>query len=166
MVILQQFTINQLQVLLDNNQRHKVDEFLIPKNEDIAPSFLLEFAIDKLTQHSNNAFWWTPRFIVVDKLIVGMCGFKNIPVDNSVEIGYGIIPSQQKQGFATHAVKLLLKEAFSKFEIKTVFAHTAISNHPSQRVLEKNGFIKQGSKIDIDDGDVFIWRKHKINKGS
>ncbi|MGB3638633.1 MAG: GNAT family N-acetyltransferase [Rivularia sp. (in: cyanobacteria)] len=52
--------------------------------------------------------------MLVNKLIVGMCGFKNLPENNgSVEIGYGIIPSQQKRGFATHAVELLTKEAFT-----------------------------------------------------
>lgn len=162
MVILQKSTIHQLTVLLNENEHDKVNEFIIPKNEDIAPNFLLEFAIEKLNQDSNNAFWWTPRLIVVDKLIVGMCGFKNIPeVDGSVEIGYGIIPSQQKQGFATHAVELLLKEAYSKIEIQSVVAHTVLSNKTSQRVLEKNGFIKQGSKIDSDGNEVFIWRKWK-----
>jgi RimJ/RimL family protein N-acetyltransferase len=153
MLTLQKSTIHQLTVLLNKNEYEK--------NEQIAPSFLLEFSIDKLTQDSNNAFWWTPRLIVVHKLIVGMCGFKNIPVDNSVEIGYGIIPSQQKQGFATHAVELLLKEAFSKIEIKSVVAHTVLSNKASQRVLEKNSFIKEGSKIDSDGDEVFIWRKRK-----
>ena len=154
MITLQKSTINQLTTLLNQNK--------IPQNEEIAPSFLLEFAIDKLKQDSNNAFWWTPRLIVVNELIVGMCGFKNIPeVDGSVEIGYGIIPSQQKQGFATCAVELLIKEAFSGGEIKTVIAHTVLSNYSSQRVLEKNGFIKEGSKIDADDDQVLIWRKSK-----
>ncbi|MGB3655765.1 MAG: hypothetical protein WBA41_31765 [Rivularia sp. (in: cyanobacteria)] len=59
MVILQKSTVGQLTVLLNKNEHEK--------NEDIAPNFLLEFAIDKLKQDSNNAFWWTPRLIVVNK---------------------------------------------------------------------------------------------------
>jgi len=162
MLILEKSNIQQLTALLNHQQ---INEFRIPQNEEIAPSFLLEFAISKLTEEPEHYFWWTPRLIVVDKLIVGMCGFKNRPdVNGSIETGYGIIPSQQKQGFATRAVELLLKEAFSTVEIQTVFAHTALSNYPSQRVLEKNGFIKEGSKIDSDDGEVLIWRQWKRNR--
>ena len=151
--------IQQLTALLNNQQ---IDKFRIPQNEEIAPSFLLEFAIDKLKLDSDNSFWWSPRLIVVDKLIVGMCGFKNLPQkDDSVEIGYGIIPSQQSKGFATRAVEVLLTQAFSQIGIKSVIAHTTFSNHPSQKVLQKNGFIKQGSTMNTDDGELLIWQKYK-----
>mgnify|MGYP001791699014 FL=1 len=159
MLILQKSTLLQLTALLNNQQIHK---FIIPQKEEIAPSFLLEFAIDKLTKEPDNHFWWSPRLIVVDKLIVGMCGFKNLPnEDNSVEIGYGVIPSQQSKGFATSAVEVLLNEAFSQIEIKSVIAHTVSSNNPSHKVLQKNGFIQQGSKIDTDDGELLIWQKFR-----
>ncbi|MEL6462894.1 MAG: GNAT family protein [Cyanobacteria bacterium J06641_2] len=158
MLILQKSNIQQLTALLNKQQ---INEFIIPQNEEIAPSFLLEFVIDKLTKEPDNYFWWTPRLIVVDKLIVGMCGFKNIPKDDSVEIGYGVIPSQQRKGFATRAVEVLLKEAFSQIEIKSVIAETAFSNYPSQKVLQKNEFVQQGSKIDLDDGELIIWQKYK-----
>ena len=159
MLTLQNSTIQQLAALLN---QHDINELIIPQNEEIAPSFLLEFAIDKLTKEPDNYFWWTPRLIVVDKLIVGMCGFKNIPKeDDSVEIGYGVIPSQQRKGFATRAVEVLLTEAFSQMEIKSVIAHTALSNYPSQKILQKNEFIQQGSKIDLDDGELLIWQRYR-----
>ena len=163
MLVLEKSKTKQLTALLNHQQ---INGFLISQNEEIAPSFLLEFAIDKLTKEPDNYFWWSPRLIVVDKLIVGMCGFKNIPKeDNSVEIGYGIIPSEQRKGFATRAVEILLKEAFSqievKIEVKSVIAHTVSSNYLSQKVLQKNGFIQQGSKIDADDGELLIWKKYK-----
>ncbi|MDY6898198.1 MAG: GNAT family N-acetyltransferase, partial [Cyanobacteriota bacterium] len=117
---------------------------------------------DKLTKEPDNYFWWSPRLIVVDKLIVGMCGFKNRPKeDNSVEIGYGIIPSQQRKGFATRAVELLVIEAFSQIGINSVIAHTDLSNYPSQKVLQKNGFIKQGSTINTNDGELLVWQRYR-----
>ena len=45
----------------------------------------------------------------------------------------------------------MLKEAFSQIEVKWVITHTALSNYPSQKILQKNEFIQQGSKIDSDD---------------
>jgi RimJ/RimL family protein N-acetyltransferase len=159
MLILHQSTLQQLTALLNHQQ---INEFIIPQNEEIAPSFLLQFAIDKLKEDDCNAFWWSPRLIVVNKLIVGICGFKSPPQeDNSVEIGYGVIPSQQRKGFATGAVQVLLKEAFSQIEVKSVIAHTALSNYPSQKILQKNGFIQQGSKIDSDDGELLTWQNYR-----
>lgn len=147
MVILQQSTIQQLTALLDAGKPIKLSEF-DPQDEEIAPRFLLELAISQLSQDPMNHFWWSPRLIGVDGRIVGMSGFKGPPtLDGYVEIGYGVVASEQGRGFATEAVKLLLKEAFSIAEIQVVIAHTAPSNSVSQRVLEKNGFSRAGSKV-------------------
>ena len=87
-------------------------------------------------------------------------GFKSLPDSNeSVEIGYGIVPSQQGQGFATQAVDLLVKEEFSKAEIQMIVAYTVQMNSASGRVLEKNQFTRDGSKIDPEDGEVWVWRR-------
>ncbi len=40
-----------------------------------------------------------------------------------------------------------------------IVAYTIPSNSASWRVLEKNQFVKDGSKIDSEDGEVLIWRK-------
>lgn len=63
MLILQKSTIQQLIALINH---HEINELIIPK----APSFLLQFAIDKLKQDSNNAFWWTTSHCKL------MCGFE------------------------------------------------------------------------------------------
>jgi RimJ/RimL family protein N-acetyltransferase len=159
MVILQQATLQQLTTLLDADNAIKLNEFIIPQ-EEIAPRFLLEFAVEQLSLEPTNHFWRSPRLIVVNKQIVGMCSFKSSPtVDGKVEIGYGVIPSQQKRGIATEAVQLLLEEAFSIIEIKVVIAHTDPLNRSSQRVLEKNEFSRVGSKVDPEDGEVWLWQK-------
>ena len=68
-----------------------------------------------------------------------MIGFKSPPDSNeSVEIGYGIVPYQQGQGFATQAVDLLVKEGFSKTKIQTIVAYTVPMDSASGRILEKN----------------------------
>ena len=162
MLILREANIEQLTALLDRSKHPKINEFFTPKDEDVAPPFLLEFAINKLHQDYDNAFWWSPRLIVVDALIVGMGGFKSVPDSNgSVEIGYGIVPSQQRNGFATQAVALILEESFSCSQIQTVVALTSPSNRASWRVLEKNSFVREGSKDDPDDGELWIWRKSR-----
>jgi RimJ/RimL family protein N-acetyltransferase len=67
--------------------------------------------------------------------------------------------SQQNQGFATQAIDLLVREGFLKTEIQRIVSYTKLLNLASCRVLEKNQFIKNGSKIDPDDGEVWIWQR-------
>jgi RimJ/RimL family protein N-acetyltransferase len=168
MLILHQATSRQLSALLDRPERSEIDGLLLPKSEEIAPRFWVEFVNDQLSQDPRNSFWWSPRSIVVDslaeglcqRLIVGMIGFKSPPDSNgSVEIGYGIVPSQQGQGFATQAVDLLVKEGFSQAEIQTIVACTVPMNSASGRVLEKNQFMRNGNKIDPEDGKVWVWQR-------
>ena len=162
MVVLVPAEIHHLKALLETSKHNKIDEFILITDEEVAPKFLLEFAIDKLIKDPVNSFWWTPRLIVVEQQIVGTIGFNSIPKlenDYSIEIGYKIVPSQRRKGFATEAVKLILEEAFSVSKIQTVVACTRPSNQPSQRVLEKNGFIKEKSKIDLEDGEIWVWEK-------
>ncbi len=160
MVILYQVTSLQLSTLLEGSKCIKIDGLLLPQNEEIAPRFLLEFVSDRLNQDPENHFWWLPRLIVVNRLIVGMISFKNPPDSNgSVEIGYGIVPSQQRHGFATQAVNLLVKEGFSRSEIHMIVAYTATSNLASWRVLEKNQFVKDKRTINRENEEVLFWRK-------
>jgi RimJ/RimL family protein N-acetyltransferase len=69
------------------------------------------------------------------------------------------VPSQQGHGFATQAVDLLVKEGFSKTEIQIIVAYTVPMNSASGRVLEKNQFMRGRSKIDPEDGEVWVWRR-------
>lgn len=166
MVILYQATSSQLSTLLEESKCLEIDGLLLPKGEEIAPRFLLEFANNQLNQDPENYFWSSPRLIVVDRLIVGMISFKNSPdLNGSVEIGYGIVPSQQRHGFATQAVKLLVKQGFSKSEIKMIMAYTSTSNLASQKVLSKNQFVKDKSTVNQEHEEVIAWRKMRsINR--
>jgi RimJ/RimL family protein N-acetyltransferase len=157
---LHQATYHQLSALLEQPECSQLDELLLPEREEIAPRFLIEFLHNQLSQDPRNLFWWSPRLVVVDRLVVGTISFKNPPDSKgSVEIGYGIVASQQGQGFATQAVNLLVKEGFSRSEIETIVASTVSVPSASGRVLDKNQFVRDGSKIDPDDGEVWIWRR-------
>jgi RimJ/RimL family protein N-acetyltransferase len=158
MLILHQATSHQLSALLDRPERSDIDGLLLPQSEEICPRFWLEFVNDRLSQDPKNCFWWSPRLISIHLLIVGAIGFKSPPdSDGSVEIGYGVVPSQQGQGFATQAVDLLVKEGFSQAEIQKIVAYTVPMNSASGRVLAKNQFMRDGSKIDPEDGEVWAW---------
>jgi RimJ/RimL family protein N-acetyltransferase len=157
-----------LSILIEHLDRTEIDGFLFPNGEEIMPLFWMEIVNQKLIDDSKNFFWWSPRLMIIDApgtianqaYVIGACGFKALPDETgSVEIGYGVIPSQQEKGFATQAVDLLVKECFSRPEIETIVACTLPVKSASGRVLAKNNFVKDGSKIDPEDGEVWVWKR-------
>lgn len=60
------------------------------------------------------------------------------------EIGYWIIPDEQRKGYATEAAGLVVKHAFHDQGLYKLIARTFADNEASQRVLEKHGFEQEG----------------------
>jgi RimJ/RimL family protein N-acetyltransferase len=98
--------------------------------------------------------------IVADREVVGLCGYKHRPsVDGAVDIGYSISASRRRRAHATSAVAAIIASAQADPRISYIIAETAIDNHPSQRVLIKNGFQCIGIGIDSEDGEHLLrWR--------
>ena len=78
------------------------------------------------------------------RILVGSGGFKGLPENGTVEIGYGTLDEFQGRGVATEAVEGLIVWAFSQPEIRRVTAEAAADNPASVRVLEKCGFVSVG----------------------
>ena len=97
--------------------------------------------------------------MVADGEVVGLCGYKNPPdAKGGVEIGYGVAPERLRRGHATRAVAELVAAARLDQRVVRLFAQTALSNQPSQRVLEANGFEAVGRGDDEDEGETIVWR--------
>jgi len=98
--------------------------------------------------------------VVEDDEAVGLCSLK-APADaeGRIEIGYGIAESRQRRGHATRAIALMLQEIARDPLVKIVTAETAVANIASQRVLERNGFVQTGARVDAEDGPVLCWRR-------
>jgi RimJ/RimL family protein N-acetyltransferase len=61
------------------------------------------------------------------------------------EIGYRIKPSERRKGYTTEAARLLVDYLFTtKTDIERIESVTDTENVPSQKVLEKNGFKREG----------------------
>ena len=63
---------------------------------------------------------------------------------NLMEIGYILVPSERKKGYASEAVKIIVDYLFLSKELVRVQAFTDVNNFASQKVLEKAGFKKEG----------------------
>ena len=60
-------------------------------------------------------------------------------------IGYSLIPSERNKGYCTEAVKIIEDYLFLSQDTVRIQAKTNVENIPSQRVLEKAGFKKEGT---------------------
>jgi ribosomal-protein-alanine N-acetyltransferase len=87
--------------------------------------------------------WYTYWLLVIraDSFGAGLAGFKGFPDSNGeAEIGYGIDPAYQGQGYTTEAVRCLIDWAFEETACLSVVARdTQKANLPSLRVLAKVG---------------------------
>jgi RimJ/RimL family protein N-acetyltransferase len=91
-----------------------------------------------------------------------------------MEIGYDLIPSERGKGYGTEAVQIIVDYLFLTKNIVRIQAVTNVDNIRSRRVLEKAGFIKEGtlrrvSRIGQEWGDALIysvlreeWKEPKI----
>lgn len=85
-------------------------------------------------------------------LLIGSAGFKGMPENGVAETGYSLVPEWQRQGLGTELVAALLKHAFERMAAQTVCAHTFPELIASQRVLQKNGFVRRG--ISDEEGAI------------
>ena len=94
-------------------------------------------------------------YIIADGRLVGICGFKGPPGDaGCVEIGYSVLETEQRKGFASAAVALLVARAFRDARVKSVSAETLPSLVASQRVLERCGFSIASTRTDPQLGEI------------
>lgn len=121
------------------------------------PTFLdaasLQYTLDRLAEGHENAGWWL-HFVVLAgagdaRTLIGSCGYKGPPTaGGTVEIGYGIVGDQQRNGYASEAARGLLGRAFALPAVRRVIAETLPELIASIGVLEKCGFrvVGEGSE--------------------
>ncbi|MES2650292.1 MAG: GNAT family N-acetyltransferase [Bacteroidota bacterium] len=74
-------------------------------------------------------------------LIIGDVGFKGRPgVTRQVDIGYGIVASERKRGYAFEATKGLINWAFLSDKVDYITAKSLILNIDSIQILKKLSF--------------------------
>lgn len=88
------------------------------------------------------------RYGIVDvksNRLVGCCGFFGLDEWNSKCIlFYQVHHNEQNRGYATESVRLLIEYIFNELGFNRVEAYITPGNDGSIRVLEKNGFAREG----------------------
>lgn len=124
----------------------------------LPPAFVAQRALDALA--AGKSAHWCATFLMLraaDRMVVGACGFKDIPAHGQVEIGYGVAPACRGQGIATAAVGALVRTAFADAQVAWVLAQIDPGNTASARVVAKLGFDAGASVTDTDGETLVQW---------
>jgi ribosomal-protein-alanine N-acetyltransferase len=87
-----------------------------------------------------------PHAIVVNGIVVGRITLSGITRGPflSARLGYWVSPALHGRGVATAAVRDIARVSFEELGLHRLQAGTLLHNAASQKVLERNGFIRFG----------------------
>jgi [ribosomal protein S5]-alanine N-acetyltransferase len=104
----------------------------------------LRITREALEQYDNKLS--VPHVILDDGRIVGRVTLSNIVRGpfQSCNLGYWVGQVDNGRGMATTAVADIMKVAFGELDLHRIEAGTLLHNIASQRVLERNGFVRFG----------------------
>lgn len=74
-----------------------------------------------------------------------------------IEIGLGIEPSFQNQGYASEALMGMWSWVIDQPGVQTLRYTVSATNKPSMRIIEKFGFTHVGQQLDEIDGPEEIY---------
>jgi RimJ/RimL family protein N-acetyltransferase len=110
---------------------------------------LLQLAADASQQP------WLVRAMVAStpRRVVGSVGFHAPPdEDGRVEIGYDVVASERRKGYAREGISALLDWAWATGRARTCVASVTPHNAPSLALIRSFGFRHVGEQIDEIDG--------------
>ena len=88
--------------------------------------------------------------------VIGTIYFKYLPENGESEIGYGMSPQYEGNGYMSEALSVMLN--FGRDNgVYTVIADTTIDNTKSQNVLKRNGFVQYKN-----ENNMLYFKKHNM----
>ena len=111
--------------------------------------------LDGCKRDPENRIWYAPWEMTLkdSRERVGEIGLNGPVKNHSVEVGYGVMPEHEGKGYASEALKAMTQWAFGQKDVVFVEAETAPDNAASKRVLEKCGFVPDGTG---EEGPRFV----------
>lgn len=124
----------------------------------VGPDFVLAAGLSRYRGGEDWFFCAERLFYLPDEnIIVGSACWKGFHNSGALEIGYGVVEAFRGRGIASEGLALMLAELRETGHMIPVSAESAVDNPASARVLEKNGFIRQGRRCDPEDGLLDCW---------
>ena len=78
------------------------------------------------------------------RTVVGSAGFQGTPMDQAVELGFGVHADHRNQGYASEAARALVFWGLRQPDVGRIIAKCDLANVASVRVLEKAGMSRVG----------------------
>lgn len=89
--------------------------------------------------------------------LIGVVGIGNKEeVENEIEIAFFISQVYCNNGYTSEAAKAMIKWAFATLKLDYLMAIVEPDNMPSQRVVEKCGLTRLGTKMILNSGDTVV----------
>ena len=99
--------------------------------------------------------------LAIDKVsneLIGSAGFHDFPnSEGMIEIGFGIVPERQNQGFGTELLLGMWRQIILDPVVKTLRYTVSPENAPSLHIIKKLGFHLIGEQLDEIDGRELIF---------
>ena len=125
--------------------KEQMEAFIEAQTVDIlkaAYTEMLNGCLDNPEQWDWYAIWMLE---LKDGTHIGEMCFKGLSHDGIAELGYGINDEYQGNGYATEAVKAVSEWALKQSNVTALEAETNEDNISSKRVLDKCGFVPNGT---------------------
>jgi RimJ/RimL family protein N-acetyltransferase len=92
--------------------------------------------------------------------LIGSAGFHDFPDNNGmIEIGFGIVPEKQNQGFGTELLIGMWKMICLRPDVRLLRYTVSPENLPSMHIINKIEFSKVGQQMDPEDGLELIYER-------
>ena len=108
--------------------------------------------------------WWGIALPEHDELI-GACGFNDWShTDRRVDIGYWLMPEYWGKGLMQASLSAILRFALGTLSVHRIHADVEPENHASAQLLERSGFVLEGTLRDVEykDGRFLSLRQYSM----
>lgn len=155
-------TADRLRRWLDDLPRLEAELNCIYRGESLTDGFrdVVAGQLEIVSAHPAD-YLWTSFWLIVrksDRSVIGSADFKRPPDGRGeVELGYGLAPAFERNGYMTETVQTMTAWALAQPGVRAVTAETERYNLASQHILERCGFTL------YEQGETLWWR-HECEK--
>lgn len=112
---------------------------------------MIESHIEERIEEDDNSIY---LLICIDESPIGAVSLREMRQNHGM-LAYWLLPEERGHGYATEGAAILLDHAFDAVGLHRVFAWTIDDNEASQEVLQRLGFIHEGT-----------YREHVFTRGA
>jgi ribosomal-protein-alanine N-acetyltransferase len=92
---------------------------------------------------------WGIAFLHEPEKIIGVIGYYRLkPEHYRSEVGYMLLPEYNSKGIVSEALQKVVEYGFNEMKLHSIEAILDPENRASEKVLQKNGFLKEAHFIE------------------